>query len=119
MKSARHRRIVVFAATLICFSGCKPKQKVEPPSPPLVEVTTVTQADIPIYHEWVGVLDGLVNAHIRAQVTGYLLSQNYKEGDPIRKGDQLFEIDPRPFQAALDQVKGQLAHAEARLGKPA
>jgi membrane fusion protein (multidrug efflux system) len=82
-------------------------------------VTTVTQADIPIYHDWVGVLDGLVNAHIRAQVTGYLLSQNYKEGDPIRKGDLLFEIDPRPFQATLDQAKGQLAQIEARLGKTA
>jgi membrane fusion protein (multidrug efflux system) len=77
----------------------------------------VTQADVPIYHEWIGVLDGFVNAHIRAQVSGYLLSQNYREGDPIKKGDLLFEIDPRPFQAALDQAKGQLAQAEARLGK--
>jgi membrane fusion protein (multidrug efflux system) len=62
-------------------------------------------------------LDGLVNAHIRAQVSGYLQSQNYKEGDPIKKGDLLFEIDPRPFRAALDQAKGQLAQAEAKLGK--
>jgi membrane fusion protein (multidrug efflux system) len=82
-----------------------------------VEVTTVTQADVPVYHDWIGVLDGLVNAHIRAQVTGYLLSQNYKEGDPIKKGDLLFEIDPRPFQAAVDQAQGQLAQAQARLGK--
>jgi len=62
-------------------------------------------------------LDGLVNAQIRAQVTGYLLKQNYQEGDPIKKGDLLFEIDPRPFQAALDQAKGLLAQAEARFGK--
>ena len=72
---------------------------------------------MPIYHEWIGTLDGLVNAQIRAQVTGYLMKQNYREGDPIKKGDQLFEIDPRPFQAALDQAKGLLAQAEARLGK--
>lgn len=75
------------------------------------------QADVPIYHEWVGTLDGLVNATIRAQVTGYLTAQDYREGDPIKKGDLLFEIDPRPFQAALDQADGQLAQAEARLGK--
>jgi len=80
-------------------------------------VTTVTQSDVPIYHDWIGVLDGLVNAHIRTQVTGYLQSRNYKEGDPIKKGDVLFGIDPRPFQAAFNQAKGQLAQAEARLGK--
>ena len=100
-----------------CLSGCKEKTHTGPPPPPLVEVTTVTQADVPIYHDWIGVLDGFVNAHIRAQVTGYLTSQNYKEGDPIKKGDLLFEIDPRPFQAALDQAKGQLAQAEAKRGK--
>jgi RND family efflux transporter MFP subunit len=72
---------------------------------------------VPIYHDWIGVLDGLVNAQIRAQVTGYLRTQNYREGDPIKKGDLLFEIDPRPFQAALDQAKGLLAEAEARQGK--
>ena len=77
----------------------------------------MTQADVPIYHDWIGVLDGLVNAQIRAQVTGYLLTQNYREGDPIKKGDLLFEIDPRPFKAALDQAKGQLAQAEAKLTK--
>ncbi len=98
------------------FAGCKEKAPPAPP-PPLVEISTVTQADVPIYHEWIGSLDGLVNAEIRAQVTGYLIAQNYKEGDPIKKGDLLFEIDPRPFQAILDQAKGQLAQAEARLGK--
>jgi membrane fusion protein (multidrug efflux system) len=82
-----------------------------------VEVATVTQADVPIYHEWIGVLDGLVNAQIRAQVTGYLLTQNYREGEPIKKDDLLFEIDPRPFKAALDQAKGVLAQAQAKLGK--
>jgi len=96
--------------------GCKPKARVTPP-PPIVEVAAVSQADVPIYHEWIGSLDGLENAQIRAQVTGYLLKQNYREGDPIKKGDMLFEIDPRPFKAVLDQAKGVLAQAEARLGK--
>ena len=100
---------------LLFAAGCKPKAHVAPP--PLVEVANVTQADVPIYHDWIGSLDGLVNAQIRAQVTGYLLSQNYREGDPIKKGDLLFEIDPRPFRAAFDQSKGHLAQAEARLGK--
>ena len=82
-----------------------------------MEVAPVTQADVPIYHEWIGTLVGLVNATIRAQVTGYLLTQDYREGDAIKKGDMLFQIDPRPFQAVLDQAKGQLAQAEARFGK--
>src|SRR5438093_3697467 len=104
---------------LLCLTGCKRKPRGAAQAAPTVEVTTVTQADVPIYHEWIGVLDGLVNAHIRAQVTGYLVSQNYKEGDPIKKGDVLFEIDRRPFQAALDQAKGHFAQAEARRGKAA
>src|SRR5437588_3003322 len=109
-------------ATICCcaaviFSGCKDKPHMTAAVPPTVEVATVAQADVPIYHEWIGVLDGLVNAHIRAQVSGYLLAQNYREGDPIKKGDLLFEIDPRPFKAAFDQAKGLLAQAEAKLGK--
>jgi membrane fusion protein (multidrug efflux system) len=106
----------LLAAVALCATGCKPKSPTAPP-PPLVEVANVTQADVPIYHDWIGTLDGLVNAQIRAQVSGYLVKQNYREGDPIKKGDLLFEIDPRPFQAALDQAKGHLAQAEARLGK--
>ncbi len=108
--------ILLAAIAFLCFAGCSEKPRATP-SPPTVEVTPVTQADVPIYHEWIGTLDGLVNATIRAQVTGYLLTQNYREGDAIKKGDLLFEIDPRPFQAVLDQAKGQLAEAEARLGK--
>jgi len=108
------RNIVVAS---LCLSGCKNKTHTPALPPPTVEVATVAQSDVPIYHDWIGVLDGLVNAHIRAQVTGYLQSQNYKEGDPIKKGDLLFEIDARPFKAVLGQAKGQLAQAEARLGK--
>ncbi len=108
--------VAIVAGLALCLTGCKPKAA-PPPPPPLVEITTVTQADVPIYHEWIGTLDGLVNAQIRAQVTGYLMKQIYREGDPLKKGDQLFEIDPRPFQALLDQAKGLLAQSEARLGK--
>ncbi len=103
-------------AGAIFAAGCKQPPKPSPP-PPTVQVVTVTQADVPVIHEWIGYLDGLVNAEIRAQVTGYLVKQNYKEGDPIKKGDMLFEIDQRPFQAVLDQDKGLLAQARARLGK--
>jgi RND family efflux transporter MFP subunit len=108
--------ILLVAGTFLCFTGCKEKPHATPPVP-TVEVAAVTQGDVPIYHEWIGTLDGLVNATIRAQVTGYLWTQDYREGDTIKKGDLLFQIDPRPFQAVLDQAKGQLAQAEARLGK--
>ncbi len=74
--------------------------------PPEVEVVRVEQKDVPIYHEWIGTLDGMVNAAIKAQVTGYLLTQNYTEGSFVRKGQLLFEIDPRPFQAALRSGAG-------------
>jgi membrane fusion protein (multidrug efflux system) len=117
MKTKKHNALrFLAAAALLCFAGCKEKPRATPP-PPIVEVAAVTEADVPIYHEWIGSLDGLVNATIRAQVTGYLVSQNYREGDAIKKGDLLFQIDPRPFQATLDQANGQLAQAEARLGK--
>jgi RND family efflux transporter MFP subunit len=86
-----------------------------PPAVPDVEVTTVQQKDVPVYGEWIGTLDGLVNADVRSQVTGYLLRQGYQEGAFVKKGQLLFEIDPRPFQAALDQAEGQLAQAKANL----
>src|SRR5436190_4818679 len=105
------------ALALLCLSGCKNKDTKPALPPPTVEVTTVAQSDVPIYHDWIGVTEGFVNARIRAQVVGYLQTQSYKEGDPIKKGDLLFEIDPRPFKAAFDQAKGQLAQAEAKLGK--
>src|SRR5690242_6541953 len=83
--------------------------------PPAVELVRVEQRDVPIYGEWIGTLDGLVNADVRAQVTGYLLKQGYEEGVFVKKGQLLFQIDPRPFQAALDQAEGQLAQAKAQL----
>ncbi len=81
---------------------------------PTVEVTNVVQKDVPVYVEWVGTSDGFINAVIRAQVQGYLIKQSYSEGDFVKKGQLLFEIDPRPFQAAVDQAKGTLAISEAQ-----
>ena len=86
-----------------------------PPPSPTVEVVQVQQENVPIYGEWIGTLDGLVNADVRAQVTGYLLKQGYQEGSFVKQGQLLFQIDPRPFQAALDQAQGQLAQAKAML----
>jgi RND family efflux transporter MFP subunit len=86
-----------------------------PGTPPEVEVVQVEQKDVPIFGEWIGTLDGFTNADVRAQVTGYIMRQGYQEGAFVRKGQLLFEIDPRPFQAALDQAEGQLAQAKAML----
>src|SRR6516164_1776037 len=103
--------VILVLATI--RSGAKPTAKA--PTPPTVEVARVKQQDVPIYGEWIGTLDGLVNADVRAQVSGYLLRQDYQEGAFVKKGQLLFEIDPRPFQAALDQDQGQLAQAKATL----
>jgi RND family efflux transporter MFP subunit len=84
-------------------------------APVEVEVVQVEQKDVPIYGEWIGTLDGLTNADVRAQVTGYIMKQAYQEGAFVKRGQLLFEIDPRPFQAALDQAEGQLAQAKALL----
>src|ERR1700749_3808494 len=99
---------------LIVLTRSGTKASVQPP-PPVVEVATVEARDVPVYGEWIGTLTGQVNANIKAQVTGYLLTRNYKEGSYVRKGQLLFQIDPRPFQATLDQAKGQLALAQAQL----
>jgi len=87
----------------------------QPGASPDVEVVAVEQKDVPIFGEWIGTLDGFTNADVRAQVTGYLLRQGYQEGAFVKKGQLLFEIDRRPFQAALDQAEGQLAQAKAIL----
>jgi membrane fusion protein (multidrug efflux system) len=98
---------------LTLAAGCEKGEKAGPPGPPLVEVVEVIQKDVPIYYEWVATLDGMVNATIRAQVTGYLIKQNYRDGDMVKKGQVLFEIDPRTFEAALSQAKGSLDQARA------
>jgi membrane fusion protein (multidrug efflux system) len=110
-------RGVLVSGSLLVLGGCSAGKAAAPPPPPTVEVATVIQRDTPIYSEWVATLDGYVNAEIQPRVSGYIIKQNYKEGALVRKGDVLFEIDPRPFTAVLDQAKAQLAQAEAQLGK--
>ncbi len=107
---------ILLTLSLMFATACGEK-KAAAPLPPDVEVVTVEQKDVPIYSEWVTSLDGFINAQIRPQVTGYLLRCNYQEGRLVHKGDVLFEIDARPFQAALEQAKGIQAQAEAQLAK--
>src|SRR5215813_11761980 len=121
----RHKLVIgatlsaIVIALLIVVGGSKSKEKAPAaaPAPANVEVAQVAVQNVPIYSEWIGTLDGMVNAEIRGQAPGYLLRQNYKEGSFVRKGQLLFEIDPRPFQAALDQAKGDLARAQAQLAQ--
>ncbi len=110
-------RVPLAAAVFIFIAGLEQKAPAQTPPVPEVEVVSVTQKDVPVYSEWIGTTEGLVNAKIRAQVTGYLSKQAYKEGASVKRGDLLFEIDPRTFKAALDQAEAQLAMAKARLGK--
>src|SRR5216683_466294 len=107
---------VVF--TLLSSGGCGNKNvSAAAAPPPNVQIVEVVQRDVPIYHEWIATLDGYVNAQIQPQVSGYLIQQNYREGALVGKNQVLFKIDPRPFQAIVDQAKAQVAQAEAQLGK--
>jgi len=108
--------IPAIAAVLGIGAGCSRTSVATAAPPPLqVEVADVEQRDVPIYKEWIGTLDGLVNADIKAEVSGYLTKQAYTEGSFVQKGQLLFQIDPRPFQAALDQAQGRLAEAQGQL----
>jgi len=109
--------VVLTVALGIFISGCSRGQATTVVPVPEVEVATVEQRDVPMYGEWVATLDGYVNAEIRPQVSGYITKQNYTEGSLVRKGQVMFEVDPRPFAAALDRAKGDLAQAQAQLGK--
>ena len=116
--SATHRTLRYTAAGLAAISllitaACE-KPKAAAPAVPVVDVVTVAQRDVPIYMEWIGSLDGNINAVIRPQVTGYLIKQNYREGDLVKQGQPLFEIDPRTFEAAVDEAKGLRAQQAAR-----
>ena len=115
----RHRPALAGLGLLLLLplGGCAKKEARAVAPTPEVEVANVTKQDVPIYGEWIAVLDGYVNAQIQPQVSGYLMKQDYQEGALVKKGDVLFEIDPRPFEAALMQAKGELAQAEAQLGK--
>lgn len=103
----------VTASAALLLAGCGEKPKPEPP-PVSVSYATAIQKDVIATNEWVGLLDGYLNTNIQAQVTGYLLTQNYKEGSAVKKGDLLFTIDPRPFQAALAQAQANYAQAVAQ-----
>ena len=106
------------AASLVLLTACAKKQSGAPPNvgPVQVSVATVEQRDVSLDGDWVATLDGYVNAQIQPQVSGYMIKQDYREGSVVQSGEVLFEIDPRPFQARLDQAEGQLAQARAQLG---
>ena len=98
---------------LVITSGCSRKMEQVTPPPPEVLVTTVAPRDVPVTREGVATLDGFITANINAQVQGYLISRDYKEGSFVKKNDLLFQIDPQPFEAALAQAKGNLENARA------
>jgi membrane fusion protein (multidrug efflux system) len=104
---------ILLSATLL--NGCREKQETPPPSPPEVEVTEVVQRNVPVYHEWVAQLNGRSNAQITPRVQGYLLTQNYRNGFFVKKGQLMYEIDPHAFQVAIEQAKAQVAVAVANL----
>jgi membrane fusion protein (multidrug efflux system) len=106
--------VVMFSLTLV---GCaQSKASIQLP-PPEVLVASPIQRDVPVHSEWVATLEGYTNAEIRPQVSGYLIKQNYKEGSEVSKGQVLFEIDPRPFQANLDRAQGALAAAKGQVAR--
>jgi membrane fusion protein (multidrug efflux system) len=107
---------MILGAALL-WSGCKKAQTKDASPPTTVEVVDVLQKDIPVYSEWIASTDGFVNATIRAQVQGYLIKQSYKEGDFVRKGQILFEIDPRTFQASLDHARATRNQSRASLNQ--
>jgi RND family efflux transporter MFP subunit len=115
--STRVLLFILSAVLNLAMIGCGGTQASAPPPAPEVKVAPVIQKDVPVYSEWVATLDGYVNAQVRPQVSGYIIKQNYTEGSLVGKGQVLFEIDPRPFKAALDRAKGDLAQAQAQLGK--
>ena len=111
-------RIIPLLLWLPLFNGCRDTKASPPPAPPPeVKVITVVPERVALTSEWIATLDGYVNAQIRPQVSGYLLRRSYTEGAAVRKGQVLFEIDPRPFEAILAQSRAQLAEAEAQRGK--
>ena len=113
----KSRKLIAVVGALLhaASAGCERRvASASAPPAPTVKIAAVIQKDVPVEGEWVGTLEGYVNAQIQPQVSGYLIRQCYQEGALVRKGQVLFEIDPRPFQAVLDQAKGQLAQAEAQ-----
>jgi membrane fusion protein, multidrug efflux system len=105
------------SSLLLFTTGCREKEAPPPPSPPDVTFTEVLQQNVPVYQEWVAQLNGPVNADITPKVQGYLLKQYYENGFFVKKGQLLYELDPRPFVAALEQAKAQVAVAVANQGE--
>ena len=105
---------IVLIAIAAVFAGCSKSGTEDLTSgPPEVLVTEPLQQDVPVVREWIGSLDGSVNADVRARVSGYVISQNYKEGTVVKQGDLLFQIDPSVYEAAVEQAKASLAQAQA------
>jgi RND family efflux transporter MFP subunit len=116
MACSRYASLLLFSIAL--FDGCNnSKASPAPAPPPDVKVIVVSPQTVSLSSEWIGTLDGYVNAQIRPQVSGYLIRRNYQEGAMVRQGQVLFEIDPRPFEAALSQAQARLAEAQAQVGK--
>jgi RND family efflux transporter MFP subunit len=106
---------ILLCVVILLVVGDAKKPVQAAPQPLAVEVVQVEQKDVPLYSEWIGTTDGMVNADVRAQVSGYLLKMDYTEGAFVKQGQLLFEIDPRPFQAVLNQAKGDLAKSESQV----
>jgi len=106
MRTERHQ---LRSLAIVLVLACRQSKAPPPSAPPVVEVVRVQQRDVPIYREWVATLDGYRNAQIRSSVEGYLIAQRIREGSFVHKGEVLFDIDPRPFQAALEQANGDVA----------
>jgi len=116
-RSKLFRHALLCCVPLLLLGGCEKKEAPPPPGPPTVKVVDVIQQDVPVYNEWVAQLNGDTNAEITPRVQGYVLNRNYQEGYPVKTGQLLFEIDPRPFEASLDQANAQLAIAQANLSR--
>jgi RND family efflux transporter MFP subunit len=116
-ESPRLRTIAAAALVLAGLIGCEKKEAPPPPAPPNVTVAEVVQQDVPIFNEWVAQLNGPVNADITPKVQGYLLKQDYQNGFFVKKGQLLFELDPRQYEAAVEAAKASLAATQAELGK--
>jgi membrane fusion protein (multidrug efflux system) len=115
----KHRNaaaLLAIACALLCGCSATASSEARKDPPPIsVQVATAVLRDVPIYGDWVATTDGYVNANIEPQVSGYLIRQTYREGSEVHTGDVLFQIDPRPFQAILDQTRGQLAQARGQV----
>ncbi len=117
-RSLRSGLLLLTGALLLAVSGCGGNTKVDAQAnapPPTVQVEVVERRDVSLTSEWIATMDGYINAEIQPHVSGYLIRQDYREGSLVRKGEVLFEIDPRPFQAVLDQTEGQLAQMQAQV----